>query len=132
METTAASQFAKDACARSLGITLVGGEPGRAVLRMVVRPDMVNGHGTCHGGIVFTLADAAFAVACNAYRLASMAAAASVEFLAPAPLGATLTATCIERTRPGRTGVYDADVVADDGTVIAVFRGRSRTVPPSP
>ena len=114
--------------ARLLGIDLVSAEPGRAVTRLVVGPDLLNGHGTCHGGVVFTLADTAFAAACNLGRDPTVAAGAAIEFLAPGRAGATLTATCAERLRPGRTGFYDADVTDDDGTLVAVFTGRSRTL----
>lgn len=118
----------RDDAARSLGIELVEVRPGAAVMRMTVRPDMANGHAICHGGFIFTLADTAFAVACNSYDDVTVAAGAAIEFLAPAGMGATLTARCAERARQGRSGVYDADVVDDEGTVVAVFRGRSRTV----
>lgn len=117
----------RDALAATLGIEPVDTSPGRAVVRMVVRPDMANAHGTCHGGALFTLADVAFALACNSHGPLTVAAAAQIEFVAPAAVGATLTATCQERLRQGRAGVYDTDVVDADGTVVAVFRGRSRT-----
>lgn len=111
-----------------LGIETVDVGAGRAVVRMRVRPDMLNTHGTCHGGFVFTLADTAFELACNSYGPTTVAAAASIELVAPVSDGAVLTATCEERWRRGRSGVYDAEVVSDDGTVVALFRGRSRTV----
>ena len=118
----------RDPAATSLGIELVEAAPGRAEVRMRVRPDMLNGHGTCHGGVVFTLADTAFAVACNTDRDVTVAAGATIEFLAPARDGAILTARCAERARQGRSGYYEVDVVADDGAIIALFQGRSRTI----
>jgi len=118
----------RDECARTLGIELVDAEPGRATVRMAVRPDMLNVHGICHGGLVFTLADTAFAVACNSYDDATVAAGAAIEFLAPAGAGAALTATCTEQTRQGRSGVYDVEVATAEGTTVALFRGRSRTI----
>ena len=123
----------RDEHARALGVELVDETPGTAVVRMRVRGDMVNVHGTCHGGLVFSLADIAFELACNGVHgddVTTVAAAADIEFLAPAAAGAVLTATCTERIRQGRTGVYDADVVDESGTTIAVFRGRSRTTGP--
>ena len=111
-----------------LGIETVTVGPGHAVVRMRVRDDMLNTHGTCHGGFVFTLADTAFELACNSHGPTTVAAGATIEYVAPSHAGALLTATCDERWRRGRTGVYDVEVVADDGTTVALFRGRSRTV----
>ena len=118
----------RDNAARALGIELVKTGAGSAVVRMTVRPDMLNGHGTCHGGMMFMLADTAFAIACNSHGEPAVAAAAAIEFIAPAPEGAILTATAREQVRQGRSGVYDIDVQTDDGTTVALFRGRSRTV----
>jgi acyl-CoA thioesterase len=118
----------RDEAARALGIELVEATEGRATVRMTVRPDMVNAHGTCHGGLLFTLADTAFALACNSYGSLTVAAGATIEFLAPAAPGAVLTARCVERVREGRSGVYDVEVVDGEGGAVAVFRGRSRTV----
>lgn len=111
-----------------LGIEAVEVVPGRAVVRMHVRHEMLNTQGTCHGGFVFTLADTAFELACNSHGPTTVAAGATIEYLAPVHAGAVLTAACDERSRRGRTGVYDVEVVADDGTTVALFRGRSRTV----
>lgn len=123
---TSAAMAARDAAAHLLGITVVDVAPGRAVARMIVRPDMVNGHGTCHGGIIFTLADTAFAHASNSHGPPAVAAAASIDFLRPAPAGATLTATAVEQFHRGRTGLYDVVVTAtDEGDVVARFHGRS-------
>ena len=103
-------------------------QPGRACARMRVTASMVNGHDIVHGGYVFLLADDAFAFACNTYNVVSVAAAAEVVFVAPARLGDELVASAVERTRFGRSGIYDVTVcrVADDA-VIAEFRGHSRS-----
>jgi acyl-CoA thioesterase len=92
---------------------------------MQVREDMVNGHQLCHGGLIFTLADSAFAFACNTYDLVTVASAASVEFLLSARLGDELTAVAEERSRSKRTGIYDVAVSNQRGECVALFRGRS-------
>ena len=102
--------------------------PGYAKLSMVVRDDMVNGHGTCHGGIIFTLADSAFAHACNTRNCINVAASCQIEFLVAVKLGETLTATAIEQYLSGRNGVYDVSVDLEDGTHLALFRGKSRAI----
>lgn len=112
----------------TLGIETVEVAPGRAVVTMAVDIAMVNAHGTCHGGFVFTLADTAFELACNAHGPTTVAASASIDFLAPVPVGSLLVATCTETWRGGRSGVYDVVVTDGDETVVAMFRGRSRTV----
>lgn len=119
---------ARDASARLLGIDLIAVGAGTAQTRLVVRPDMDNGHGVCHGGIIFTLADAAMAYACNSYNETTMATAAAVDFVNPGQVGSTLTATATETVLRGRSGVYDVTVVDDDDTVVAIFRGRVRRV----
>jgi len=120
--------YADDAASQCLGITISDVGPGTATATMVVRPDMVNGHGICHGGYVFTLADTAFAFACNTYGERTVAAGADIAFLEPVPAGETLTAAAVERWRRGRSGIYDVTIRSDDGTIVAEFRGRSRTV----
>jgi acyl-CoA thioesterase len=117
--------YARDRAAQQLGIALDAIQPGAAVCRMTVRDDMVQGHGTCHGGIVFTLADTAFAYACNAYNRVTVALGAEIAFLAPARAGEVLTATARERSRAGRTGIYDVEVTNGAGTLVALFRGTS-------
>ena len=92
---------------------------------MTVRDDMVQGHATCHGGIVFTLADTAFAYACNAYNRVTVALGAEITFVAPARAGEVLIATARERSRTGRTGIYDVEVTNGDGALVALFRGTS-------
>ncbi len=117
---------ARDAAAQSLGIEVVDVGPGRATLRMTVTSSMLNGLGMCHGGLVFALADTAMAHACNSHGPATVAAAASIDFLAPASDGDVLVAEAVEQHRRGRTGLYDVVVTSSDGTVIvARFHGRS-------
>jgi acyl-CoA thioesterase len=92
---------------------------------MTVRPDMLNGHAICHGGFIFTLADSAFAYACNSYNLSTVASGCAIDFVAPAREGDVLTARAAERSIAGRTGVYDIDVVNQRGETVALFRGKS-------
>lgn len=124
-DAVGAGMYARDRAAQNLGIALDAIQPGAAVCRMTVGDDMVQGHGTCHGGIVFTLADTAFAYACNAYNRVTVALNAEIAFLAPARVGEVLIATARERSRAGRTGVYDVEVRSGEGTVVALFRGTS-------
>lgn len=119
--------FAGDPASRGLGIVLVDTGPGWATLRMTVRADMVNGHGTAHGGYLFLLADSAFACACNSHGPVTVAVGADIDFVRPAHEGDVLTATARERTRLGRGGVYDVTVTRGDD-VLAEFRGRSRAL----
>ena len=122
------AMWADDRASAALGIEITDVAPGRAVASMTVRADMVNGHGMAHGGYVFTLADTAFAFACNTHGQRTVAAGAEIAFLAPAPEGARLRAEAVERYREGRSGICDVTVRAQDGTVVAEFRGRSRTI----
>jgi acyl-CoA thioesterase len=124
-EAVRAQMYARDHAAQALGITVEAIGPGFARCRMVVRQDMVNGHATCHGGLTFTLADAAFAYACNACNRATVAQGAQISFIAPARLGEVLVASAHEQSRAGRIGIYDVEVAKDDGTVVALFRGTS-------
>jgi acyl-CoA thioesterase len=119
------AMYARDRAARALGITVQEVGPGFASCKMTVREDMLNGHGTCHGGLIFTLADTAFAYACNSYDRATVALAAQITFTAPVRGGDELIAMASERTRKGRTGVYDVEVARADGTVVALFRGNA-------
>jgi acyl-CoA thioesterase len=116
-----------DRASQALGMEIVEVGPGRAVLRMTVRDDMVNGHAIGHGGLTFTLADSAFAFACNSYDRRTVAAGAEIRFLAPTRLGDVLVATAVERTREARTGVYDVEVTAGEA-VVATFVGRSHEI----
>src|SRR5436305_2182284 len=119
--------YADDAASQALGITITDVAAGSAIASMVVREDMVNGHGMCHGGFLFTLADTAFAFACNTYDDVTVAAGADISFLEPVHAGATLVAVARERARRRRSGLYYVTVHAHDGTVRAEFRGRSRS-----
>ena len=116
--------MAADRASAALGIEVVDSGPGWARARMIVRPDMVNGHDIAHGGLIFTLADTAFACACNGWGPATVAAGAEISFLAPARLGDELEARAQMRTRRGRAGIYDVTVRRGD-EVVAEFRGRS-------
>ncbi|MBN9619164.1 MAG: hydroxyphenylacetyl-CoA thioesterase PaaI [Actinobacteria bacterium] len=123
--------MADDGASRALGIELVEAGEGRAVTRMTVRADMVNGHAIAHGGLIFTLADTAFACACNSYGPVTVAAGAEIVFVAPARLGDELVAEAVVRTRFGRSGVYDVTVRRGDD-VVAEFRGRSHRLSTRP
>lgn len=116
-----------DAATKRLGITLLEVGPGRARMSMLVGEDMVNGHRTAHGGFLAAFADSAFAVACNSRGEATVAAGFSIDFLEPAHAGDELVAEAVEVVRRGRSGVYDV-TIRRDRTVIATFRGRSRSL----
>ena len=120
--------FDRDKASQSLGIRVVEVRPGYARVVMQVRPDMVNGHRVCHGGIVFALADSAFAFSCNSYNESTVAAAASIDFLAPAFEGDELTAAAVELWRSRRSGIYEITVTNQRGERIALFRGRSHRI----
>lgn len=124
-EAARAAMYARDRAVQALGITVEAVGPGFARCRMPVREDMLNGHGTCHGGLIFTLADTAFAYACNSYNRATVAQAAQICFIAPARAGDVLIATAKERSRAGRTGLYDVEVAIEGGRTIALFRGHA-------
>ncbi|MCU1432445.1 MAG: phenylacetic acid degradation protein PaaD [Actinotalea sp.] len=124
----AAAMWAGDRASRRLGMQLEDVAPGRARLRMRVLEEMLNGHGTCHGGYVAVFADSAFAFACNTYDEVTVASGFDIELAAPARLGDELVAEATERVRYGRSGVYDVTVTRSDGTVIAEYRGRSRSL----
>jgi len=123
-----AAMWAGDAASQGLGMRLEAAGPGTAVLAMTVARQHVNGHGICHGGLIFTLADSAFACASNSYNQRAVAQHATVTFVAPAKLGDRLTATARELSRNGRTGLYDVAVTNQDGALVAAFRGASRTL----
>jgi len=124
---SAEAMWAQDRASRWLGMSLVGVGPGRAVLQMTVTEDMVNGHGIGHGGFTFTLADSAFAFACNSYNRSTVAAGCEIRFLAPTRRGDVLVAEAVERSRDGRDGVYDVTVRVA-GRVVAELVGRSREI----
>jgi acyl-CoA thioesterase len=131
-QRSAQAMYDADEASRHLGIQISDVAPGRATARMQVRDTMLNGHAICHGGYVFLLADTAFAFACNTYGPTTVAAACDVVFLGPAHLGDDLIAEATERHRYGRSGIYDVTVrrAAPNPTVIAEFRGHSRTLRP--
>lgn len=115
----------RDLASAALGMRVERDDPGHAVVSMRVREDMTNGFAITHGGLVFTLADTAFAIACNEDDLVTVAAGADITFLKSTVAGQTLTATAVRRTRSGRTGLYDVSVVDEHGDPVAEFRGRS-------
>jgi acyl-CoA thioesterase len=127
-EQAAQKMFDDDRASQALGMRIVAIRPGFAKLTMTVRAHMTNGHSTCHGGFIFSLADSAFAFACNSHNLATVASACVIDFLAPAYAGDELTAEAQEQALVGRSGVYDVSVTNQKGQLIALFRGRSRQV----
>ena len=124
--------LAKDHASAALGMCLTHISPGAAHMDMLVRPDMLNGFGTCHGGMITSLADSAFGFACNSYNELTVASGLSVDFVAPAYAGDVLTARAIEVSLSGRTGVYDVMVFNQKADCIAVFRGRSHSIKGKP
>jgi acyl-CoA thioesterase len=124
---SADAMWAEDRASQALGMTVREVGPGRAVLTMTVSRDMVNGHAIGHGGLTFTLADSAFAFACNSYNRRAVASGAEIRFRRPTRLGDELVATAVERSSDGRDGVYDVTVTSGD-TVVAEFVGRSREI----
>ena len=120
--------WANDRASQGLGMRIDDVGPGRCTIRMTVREDMLNGLDICHGGFVTTLADSAFAFACNAYDEMTVASGFTVDLLAPGRLGDELTARAEEVSKAGRTGVYDITVTNQRGDRVAVFRGRSYTM----
>ena len=127
-EAVKLGMFMDDAASRGLGMHIEAIGPGYSRIAMTVRPDMLNGFKICHGGFVTTLADSAFAFACNSYNEVTVAAGIVVDFLAPAHEGDRLVAECHEVARTGRTGVYDIKVINQKGTPVVVMRGRSHTL----
>ena len=127
-ERVADAMFGRDRASQGLGMRIVRVAPGYAEMAMTVRPDMVNGHAICHGGFVFTLADSAFAFACNSYNFNTVANGCTIEFLAPSHEGDVLTAVAHERSLVGRNGVYDVEVRNQAGATIAHFRGKSTRI----
>jgi acyl-CoA thioesterase len=123
------TMFAVDTASKdTMGMDLVSCEPGRAVMRMTVKPLHLNGHQICHGGFIFTLADSTFAFACNSYNKAAVAAGCNIEFLKPGRLGDVLTCEGVEQTLSGRHGIYDMRVTNQNGETIALFRGKSAQI----
>lgn len=127
-EKVAAAMYARDPASQGLGIMLDGVGAGCATMSMAIRADMLNGHGSCHGGFIFTLADSAFAFACNSYNLNTVGAACTIDYLAPGRQGDVLTASAREQALAGKSGVYDVTVVNQEGRTVALFRGKSLRV----
>ena len=124
------AMFASDRASREfMKMELVSCEPGRAVMRMSVREEMLNGHEICHCGFIFTLADSTFAFACNSRNKSTVAAGCSIEFLKPGKLGDVLTCEGVEQMLQGRHGIYDMKVTNQHGEVVAMFRGKSAQIP---
>ena len=121
-----------DRASKLLGMEVVAVSPGSATLTMTIRDAMLNGHDICHGGLIATLADSAFAFACNSYNELTVASGFSIDLLAPGRLNDVLTARCVEVSKAGRTGVYDTEVTNQLGERIALFRGRSHTMKGKP
>jgi acyl-CoA thioesterase len=124
-EATAEAMWSRDRAAQALGMKIVRVQPGASLLTMLVRGDMVNGHHICHGGMIFSLADTAFAYACNSYNKNTVASACHIDFLAPGKEGEMLEAEAVEQSQSGRTGVYDVTVRSSSGKTVALFRGKS-------
>jgi acyl-CoA thioesterase len=127
-EATAQTMYEADVCSRALGLELKEVRPGYARMQMNVRDDFLNGHGICHGGLIFTLADSTFAFACNSYNVNTVAAGCSIEFLRAVKGGDHLTAEAIEQSLTGRTGIYDIRVTNRDEETVAMFRGKSSQI----
>lgn len=125
----AAEMFGADRASRRLGIRITEFAEGAAEGTMTVTEDMLNGHGTCHGGQVFLFADTVFSCACNSRGTAAVAAKADIVFVSPARAGDVLRARAREQVAFGRNGIFDVTVTRDDGTVVALFRGHSRALP---
>jgi acyl-CoA thioesterase len=126
---SADAMWAEDKASRAMGMKLEKVAPGLAVLSMSVGVNMVNGHGLCHGGYIFSLADSAFAFACNSHNQRHVAQHCQISYLAPGRLGMRLIAEARERHRAERSGVYDVTVRSEAGETIAEFRGHSRSIP---
>ncbi len=112
----------------TMGMELLGVEPGRARIRMAVKKLHLNGHGICHGGFIFTLADTTFAFACNSHNKNAVAAGCTIEFLRPTQEGDVLTCEGVEQTLSGRHGIYDMKVTNQRGETVALFRGKSAVI----
>lgn len=128
-EKSAQAMWEADAASQDLGLSLVQVAPGQSRVSLRVEGRHLNGHGTCHGGIIFTLADTAFAFACNSYNQLTVGQAASISYIKPGQLDDTLTAEAREVSRNGRSGLYDISVRNQAGDQIAEFRGQSRSIP---
>ncbi|MBK5005937.1 hydroxyphenylacetyl-CoA thioesterase PaaI [Pseudomonas sp. S32] len=127
-QACAQAMYARDPASQGLGIRLEAVAPGRVTVSMAVRADMIQGHGTCHGGFLFALADSAFAFACNSHDQATVALGCSIDYLAPALRDDVLTASAEEVSRKGRTGLYHVRISNQHGALVAMFHGKSYKV----
>jgi len=127
-DAAAAALYPRDRAAHALGIELLGVGPGTARMQMAVRADMANVHNTCHGGLIYTLADATFAYACNSHNKNAVAVTCLIEYMRPAFVGDVLTASGGEQGLEGRNGVYDIRVDNQNGELVALFRGKSTQI----
>ena len=127
-EKSAKAMWTRDNASKWLGATLGEVGPGWAMMSMTVEKHHTNGHDICHGGFIFTLADSAFAFACNSYNQNTVAQQATITFVEPGRLGDRLVAEAREVSKQGRSGIYDIEVRRDDGALVAAFRGLSRTI----
>jgi acyl-CoA thioesterase len=127
-ELAGKTMYERDPASQKLGMTLDQIRPGYARMSMRVREDMLNGHGTCHGGYIFMLADSAFAFACNSHNFNTVGAGCSIDYLSPGREGDLLTAEAVEQALSGKTGVYDIVVSNQEGRKVALFRGKSHRV----
>lgn len=127
-EKSATAMWAKDQASPGIGLRLISAGPGTATLEMTVQERHLNGHKTCHGGIIFTLADSAFGFACNSYNQFAVSHVSNITNIAPSFEGDVLTARAVEVSRAGRNGIYDVTVRNQNSHVVAEFRGHCRTV----
>jgi len=127
-ELAGKTMYERDPASRALAMTLIEIRPGYARMSMPVRADMLNGHGTCHGGYIFMLADSAFAFACNSHNFNTVGAGCTIDYLAPGHEGDLLVAEAVEQALSGKTGVYDIVVSNQEGRKLALFRGKSHRV----
>jgi acyl-CoA thioesterase len=127
-QATAAAMLENDACSRWLGLRLEQVGPGYARMSMAIRPEFLNGHQICHGGLIFTLADSTFAFACNTYNINTVASGCTIEFLRPVEGGDELTAEAVEQVLSGRHGIYDIRIQNRAGETVAMFRGKSAQI----
>ena len=127
-EAAAAAMYARDRASLALGMKLLKVGPGMASMQMAVRADMANVHDSCHGGLIFTLADSTFAYACNSHNRPAVAVTCNIDFIRPVHVGDVLVATGVEQSLAGRNGVYDIRVENQHGELVALFRGKSQQI----
>lgn len=127
-EAASAAMWRNDAASQGLGLTLLRVAPGEAEMSMTVEPRMLNGHGACHGGFLFALADSTFAFACNSFNRRTVAQACGITYLRPGRAGSLLTARARLSAQSGRSGIYDVRITDAEGEVVALFQGQSREI----